>query len=72
MPIAGVEYAKECYCASALPKTATMASGGTGSCNMLCTGNSKEYCGGSSLLNVYAYNATSVSANGTPVTGNQS
>ena len=71
MQFAGVEYAQECYCASALPKTATMASS-AGSCNMLCTGNSKEYCGGSNLLNVYAYNASSVSANGTPATGNQS
>ena len=71
MKYAGVEYASECYCASALPKTATMANN-AGSCNMLCTGNSKEYCGGSSVLNVYAYNATSVSANGVPATGSQS
>lgn len=67
MKYAGVEYARECYCAASLPSSASLASS-AGSCNMLCTGNSKEYCGGSSVLNVYAYNATSVGANGMPVT----
>lgn len=68
MKYAGLEYAQECFCGSSLPSTATTAS----TCNMLCTGNSKEYCGGSSVLNLYAYNATSVSANGMPATGSQS
>ncbi|KAM0794890.1 WSC domain-containing protein [Usnea florida] len=71
MKYAGVEYARECYCAASLPNTATVASS-AGSCNMLCTGNSKEYCGGSSVLNVYAYNATSVNGNGVSNTGSQS
>ena len=71
MKYAGVEYARECYCAASLSNTATLASS-AGSCNMLCTGNSKEYCGGSSVLNVYAYNATSVNGNGLSNTGSQS
>jgi hypothetical protein len=54
---AGLEYAQECYCAASLPSTATLAS--SGSCNMLCKGNGKEYCGGNSLLDVYLYTASS-------------
>ena len=71
MTVAGVEYAQECYCASGLPSTATAAAS-LSSCNMPCSGNRKEFCGGSSLLNVYEYNATSVSAQGVPATGSQS
>lgn len=56
---AGVEYSQECYCSSSLPSTATSVS--LSSCNMLCKGNSKEYCGGSSLLDVYMYTAPSSS-----------
>lgn len=56
---AGVEYSQECYCSSSLPSTATSVS--SGSCNMLCTGNNKEYCGGSGLLDVYLYKAPSTS-----------
>lgn len=70
MKFAGMEYAEECYCANSLPSTATTAS--AGACNMLCTGNRKEYCGGSGLLNVYEYNATSVGSQGVPATGSQS
>jgi len=50
---AGVEYAQECYCAASLPTTAVQTS--LSSCNMLCKGNNKEYCGGPSLLDVYMY-----------------
>ncbi|CZR61108.1 related to glyoxal oxidase precursor [Phialocephala subalpina] len=52
---AGVEYAQECYCGASLPSTAVQTS--LGSCNMLCKGNTKEYCGGSGLLDVYLYKA---------------
>ncbi len=51
MKYAGVEYARECYCANSLPTAAATTS--ESSCNMLCTGNSKEFCGGSALLNLY-------------------
>lgn len=54
---AGVEYAQECYCGASLPSTAVQES--LGSCNMLCKGNAKEYCGGSLLLDVYLYKAPS-------------
>ena len=48
------------------------AANSAGSCNKLCTGNNKEYYSGSSVLNVYAYNATRVGANGVNATGGQS
>ena len=69
MELAGVEYAQECYCAGSLPSSAAVAS--KASCSMVCSGNRKEFCGGSSVLNVYEYNATSVSAQGVPATGTQ-
>ncbi|MCJ1408115.1 hypothetical protein MMC19_002188, partial [Ptychographa xylographoides] len=47
---AGVEYAQECYCGSSLPTGATTAP--ASSCNMLCKGNNKEFCGAGNLLNV--------------------
>jgi len=61
-PYAGVEYAQECYCASSLPSSASTVS--DSSCNMLCTGNRKEFCGAGSLLNVYYNNPNSVAGNG--------
>jgi len=50
-PLSGVEYSAECYCGSSL------ANGGAptpaGDCNMVCAGNSSEFCGGPDRLNVY-------------------
>ena len=66
---AGLEYAKECYCGTSLPTTATTTA--LSSCNMLCTGNSKEFCGASSLLNVYYNDPTSVDSAGDPNSINQ-
>jgi hypothetical protein len=50
--LAGVEYGGECYCGN------TIANGGapaTSGCNMVCNGNSGEYCGGGNRLNVYSF-----------------
>lgn len=66
--VAGVEWSQQCFCASTLPTTASQV--GLGSCNMLCSGNNHEFCGGSRLLNVYVYNATSVSSQGVPASMN--
>ena len=71
MKYAGVDYAQKCYCVASLSDTATV-SNSAGSCNKLYTGKSKEYCGGSSVLDVYAYNATSAKLNGELATGSQS
>ncbi|KAH8882217.1 WSC-domain-containing protein [Thozetella sp. PMI_491] len=48
---AGLEYGRECYCgnsfqAGSIPAPIT-------DCSFLCAGNSSEYCGGSSRLDVY-------------------
>ena len=66
---AGVEYAEECYCASSLPTTATIAADPS-KCNMLCTGNSNEFCGAAGVLNIYKNTPASVSAAGTPEMAN--
>ena len=65
---AGLEYAQQCFCGSSLPSTAVVAD--ASKCNMLCTGNSKEFCGSSSLLNVYKDTPSSVSSAGTPKMAN--
>ncbi|KAI0294118.1 galactose oxidase [Multifurca ochricompacta] len=55
-PLAGAEYAAECYCSTAI------ANGGAptppGDCSMTCNGNSSEFCGGPNRLNVYNYTGT--------------
>lgn len=65
---AGLEYGRECYCSSSLPTTAVTAD--AGKCNMPCTGNPNEFCGSTSVLNVYKNTPSSVSAAGTPKTAN--
>ena len=35
-------------------------------CNMACTGNSSEFCGGPDALNVYNYTGTNLPPIGTP------
>jgi len=65
---AGVEYGKECYCGSSLPTTATTLD--ASQCNMLCTGNRREFCGAASKLNVYFNDPTSVNPDGTLKTMN--
>ncbi|KAL8688550.1 MAG: hypothetical protein Q9218_005568, partial [Villophora microphyllina] len=61
---AGLEYASQCYCGNSLATGATKAADQS-SCNMLCTGNNKEFCGAGSLLNVYLNTPGSVSSDGT-------
>jgi hypothetical protein len=50
--LAGMEFGQECYCGSSLPATAVVEP--TSSCNMLCGGNNKEFCGAAGMLDVYA------------------
>lgn len=47
----GVEWSKECYCGNQLNAGSVPAS--ASECNKLCTGNSLQYCGGSSRLNIF-------------------
>jgi hypothetical protein len=51
---AGLEWSQECFCGQALPpRQAT-----DGRCEMVCKGNSMEYCGGGNGLTVYTYSYT--------------
>ena len=49
--IAGTEYSQECYCGNALVGGSVAAP--AGDCNMGCSGNSSEACGGPSRLTVF-------------------
>ncbi|KAI9893661.1 MAG: hypothetical protein M1814_005876 [Vezdaea aestivalis] len=51
-PLAGVEYARECYCGTGLSPSSSLGQQG---CTTPCGGNSAQTCGGSSRLNVYNY-----------------
>ena len=69
----GVEYAGECYCGNTFSAGSTIAPGGSlpaaNGCNMVCKGNSSEYCGGSLRLNVYqavSLSTSSSSSSSTP------
>ncbi|KAF1987013.1 WSC-domain-containing protein [Aulographum hederae CBS 113979] len=48
--MAGVEYSGECYCDN---KIKSEAFSDDSKCNMVCHGNSSEFCGGPGALNVY-------------------
>ncbi|KAF8525138.1 copper radical oxidase [Hysterangium stoloniferum] len=54
--LGGVEFAVECYC------DVSFKNGGApvtdGRCNMICAGNSTEFCGGPSGLNMYNFTGT--------------
>ncbi|KAF8534900.1 putative glyoxal oxidase precursor [Trichophaea hybrida] len=49
---AGTEYSQECYCGSSLAATSTVAP--IGDCNMGCSGNATEACGGPNRLTVFS------------------
>ena len=49
----GVEYSGECYCGNEFSNGGAPAPDGLAGCNMVCNGNSSEYCGGSNRLDVY-------------------
>ncbi|KAK0519416.1 hypothetical protein OC842_007464, partial [Tilletia horrida] len=57
LPIAGLEFAQECYCGTAL--SASVNTNQTG-CTMSCKGSRNEFCGGSSRLSLYVKNGTAL------------
>ena len=66
--VAGVQDGKTCYCDATLATTAkneTLAS-----CNVLCAGNNREFCGAFAKNLVYQYDMSSVT-NGVPKAMNQ-
>ena len=57
----GVEYSGECFCGNTLAAGSASVVGSTPAttqCNMACSGNSTEYCGGPNRLNMYGSNGT--------------
>ncbi|KAF8169268.1 copper radical oxidase [Mycena galopus ATCC 62051] len=48
---AGVEFMQECYCDDFIENSATIAP--ITDCDLVCTGDADEFCGGPSLLNVF-------------------
>ncbi|KAH6648846.1 WSC domain-containing protein [Truncatella angustata] len=61
-PIAGLEYSRECYCASALSTGTSFTNSDTcaSTSKMICAGNATQWCGGPSLLTIWK--DTSISA----------
>ncbi|TFK38505.1 hypothetical protein BDQ12DRAFT_723345 [Crucibulum laeve] len=55
-PLSGAEFSAECYCGLAITNGGAPAP--AADCNMLCAGNSSEFCGGPNRLNVYNYTGT--------------
>ncbi|KAF8961438.1 WSC domain-containing protein [Flammula alnicola] len=53
---AGVEYSRECYCDNVIESPGAPTTDG---CNMPCTGNAAEICGGANAINIF--NNTTVS-----------
>ncbi|KAJ5889305.1 exo-beta-1-3-glucanase [Penicillium tannophilum] len=53
--LAGLEYADECYCGNTVQNGGGLASDGNTGCNMACSGNSAETCGGPNRLDMYQY-----------------
>ncbi|KAF2025478.1 galactose oxidase [Setomelanomma holmii] len=53
--LAGTEYSGECYCDNQFRGSGGPASDGEAQCNMPCSGNQTEICGGSNRLTVFRY-----------------
>ncbi|MCJ1352419.1 MAG: hypothetical protein MMC33_002403 [Icmadophila ericetorum] len=53
-PLAGTEFASQCFCGVILGNGSAPAA--ASSCSMACNGNSSETCGGPNFLNLYAAN----------------
>ncbi|KAF8961440.1 WSC domain-containing protein [Flammula alnicola] len=54
---AGVEFSRECYCDNVIEAPGTPATDG---CNMACTGNAAEICGGADRINIFNNTAVSI------------
>jgi hypothetical protein len=51
--IAGLEYARQCFCGNSLPASAQPTPGVIGDCTMPCTGNANQKCGAGNRLSLY-------------------
>lgn len=62
---AGLEYGRECYCASFLSSFSVKLNASR--CNFACNGNASEICGGSLALTVYNRTGDGKSSGGVKV-----
>lgn len=51
--IAGTEYSRECYCGDSIAADREPITGLVGACNMKCTGDATETCGGGARMSLY-------------------
>lgn len=51
--IAGVEYSQQCFCGNSIPQDRAPDPKRMGNCNMPCTGDQTQICGGASLISLY-------------------
>lgn len=54
-PYAGLEFAQECFCDTLMQ---TIVKAPEAECNMTCSGDTGEICGGDLRINIYSYNGT--------------
>lgn len=57
--LAGLEYASQCYCASALSQAIQTPLTCSSQSYMICTGDSFQFCGGQGLMQIWSDNAYS-------------
>ncbi|KAF9484627.1 copper radical oxidase [Pholiota conissans] len=60
--VSGAEFSTQCFCGTAVANGGAPAA--AGDCNMVCQGNSSEFCGGPNRLNVYNYTGTDLVGGG--------
>ncbi|KIW14365.1 hypothetical protein PV08_07147 [Exophiala spinifera] len=51
--VAGTEYSSECYCGNSIPTSGMPVPGVVGNCQMKCSGDDSEFCGGAGLISLY-------------------
>ncbi|KAI9643951.1 hypothetical protein NHQ30_007302 [Ciborinia camelliae] len=51
--VAGLEYSTQCFCGNSVAADRAPTPGLVGGCNMPCSGNNQEICGGSALISLY-------------------
>ncbi|KAK1853428.1 copper radical oxidase [Colletotrichum chrysophilum] len=61
-PVAGVEYSSECWCDYKIPAERRPET----DCNMVCSGDSTEYCGAGNRLTIFSNGGTSPAVNPGP------
>ncbi|KAI4717875.1 WSC-domain-containing protein [Aureobasidium sp. EXF-10727] len=64
------EYSSECYCSNAVSSLSGPATDGR--CNMVCSADKFEYCGGANGLSLYKYDATLALSSSSSTSSSQS